>query len=420
MNFDIRCAQRDTFTQEGAGVYPARHADGGGMKTLATLLIFLLLAGCASAPPAPPTPSHLFSDANFSPATERIGADDLFALNAEMRTYLNSTAFRAQLRAKGTEHGLVDALYQKGELKLEYDAAMTRNAAQTYQARSGNCMSLVIMTAAFAKELGLEVNFQNVVVDQTWRRSGDLYTASGHVNLSLGKPMSGNMRNSDAERTLTIDFLPQQDMAGYRTRPLDEKTIIAMYMNNRAVEALAQKQFDNAYWWARAAVAQDPSFTVAYNTLGVIYQRHGNALLAERVFRSALEREPENLVVMQNLVPLLAALGKGEESQALARRVARIEPNPPFHYFNLGMAAMYRHDYKSAQALFAREVRRAPYYHEFHFWLALACLRLGETAQARVQMALALDTSTTRDSRDRYSAKLAHLRAHDPPLLHLD
>jgi Tfp pilus assembly protein PilF len=385
------------------------------MKTLATLLMFLLLAACAGAPPAPPVPSRLFSDAAFGAPSERIGAADLFAMSPEMRAYLDSAGFRAQVRAKGAERGLVDALYEKGELKIEYDAAMTRNAAQTFQARSGNCMSLVIMTAAFAKELGMNVRYQEVVVEDTWRRSGDLYMASSHVNLSLGQAQRGNVRNYDAAiRTLTIDFLPAKDIAGYRSHPLEEAAIVAMFMNNRAVEALLQNRIDNAYWWARAAIAEHPSFIGAYNTLGVIYQRHGDRLLAERTFRMALEREPENVVIMQNLAPLLAVLGKHEESQSLARRAASIEPNPPFHYFNLGMKAMQRSDYQAAKTLFAREVQRAPYYDEFHFWLGVAYLRLGEAAQAREQIVLALDTSTTRDGRALYSAKLAHMRAQNP------
>jgi tetratricopeptide (TPR) repeat protein len=94
--------------------------------------------------------------------------------------------------------------------------------------------------------------------------------------------------------------------------------------------------------------------------------------------------------------------------------MAAIEPNPPFHFFNLGMKAMERHDYQAARAMFEREVRRAPYYDEFHFWLGIAWLRLGEAGQARAQIALALDTSTSRDTRALYSAKLAHLRAQDP------
>jgi Tfp pilus assembly protein PilF len=385
------------------------------MKILATLLIGLLvpllLAGCASAPPAPPAPTQLFSDTRFDAPSERVNADEVFAVSAAMRAYLDSPAFRAQVRSKGVEQGLVDALYKKGELKLDYDSGMTRNAAQTFQALSGNCLSLVIMTAAFAKELGLNVYYQGVVVDESWRRAGGLYLASSHVNLSLGKPLSSYPRGVGADRTLMIDFLPSEQMAGYRTYSLEEAAIVAMYMNNRAVESLLQGRIANAYWWARAAITHNPAFIVAYNTLGVVYQRHGDGPLAERTFRAALEREPENVAVMQNLAPLLAALGKNDESAALAKRVAALEPYPPFHFFNLGMKAMENRDYLAAKTLFEREVRRAPYYDEFHFWLGIACLRLGEAGQASEQIALALNTSTTRDGRAQYSAKLAHLRA---------
>jgi Flp pilus assembly protein TadD len=386
------------------------------MKTMAARLFFLAMAACATAcsslPPAPAAPpADLFGDTNFKPASEPVGADGLFDLSPAMRTHLSTPAFRAQLRNKGVARGLVDALYAKGELKLEYDASTTRNAAQAFDARSGNCMSLVIMTAAFAKALGLEVHYQNVVAVESWRRSGSLYLASSHVNLSLDKPQSQSMRVFEAvEQPLTIDFLPPEDMAGYRKLPLEESAIVAMYLNNRAVETLVLDRVDDAYWWARAAVEKNPAFVAAYNTLGVIYRRHGDTLLAERSFRLALEREPDNLIVMQNLVPLLATLGKNEESQALARRVAAIEPNPPFHFFALGMKALERQDYKEAKALFAREVARAPYNDEFHFWLGVAMLRLGESAQAKEQIALALDSASTRDGRELYSAKLALLR----------
>ena len=75
------------------------------------------------------------------------------------------------LRNKGAREGLIDAIYSEGQLKIEYDSVMTRNAAQAFAARSGNCLSLVIMTAAFAKALGLPVRFQSVSVDETVSRS---------------------------------------------------------------------------------------------------------------------------------------------------------------------------------------------------------------------------------------------------------
>ena len=124
-------------------------------------------------------------------------------------------------RRVGRQRAIVDAL-QRGQLKLEYDSELTRNAAEAFAARSGNCLSLVLMTAAFAKALDLPVAYQKVFVADEWARVGDIYLAIGHVNLTLGK------RATDAGGTahrvgvkplesegLTIDFLPPDDMIAH-------------------------------------------------------------------------------------------------------------------------------------------------------------------------------------------------------------
>lgn len=369
-------------------------------------LLFSLLTACASVKPAAPALGPLLADDAFGAPSEPVSTEHLFTLSADMRAYLGSPEFRAHLRKRGSKLGLVDALYQKSKLKIEYDASTTRSASGTYAARAGNCLSLVIMTAAFARELGLEVRYQSVYSEHNWWRKGNIYLASTHVNLSI----IGAGADDPAARTgLTIDFLPPEDMRGYRTHALDQAEIVGMYMNNRAAEAMLQDRLDDAYWWARAALLHDPSSVTAYNTLGVVYQRHADSALSERVFRAALEREPENVIVMQNLVPVLGALGKTEEAQALQRRVASIEPHPPYHFWHQGMKALDAGDFKQAKTLFERELARAPYNDEFHFWLAVACLRLGEHALARQQLALAVNTSTTEQMRGLYASKLAQL-----------
>ena len=119
------------------------------------------------------------------------------------------------------------------------------------------------------------VRFQSVVVEDTWSRHGSLYFLVGHVNLTLGtRPPALGTRLDDGE-SLTIDFLPPPDLRGIHWRAIEEKTILAMYMNNRAAESLSAGRTDDAYWFAREAIRQDPAFHAAYNTLGVVYQRHG-------------------------------------------------------------------------------------------------------------------------------------------------
>ena len=62
--------------------------------------------------------------------------------------------------------------------------------------------------------------------------------------------------------------------------------------------------------------------------------------------------------------------------------------------------------------MFAKEVERAPYYHEFHFWLALSYLGLGDYDKARKQLTLAMENSTTRSDHDLYAAKLDRLTSY--------
>jgi tetratricopeptide (TPR) repeat protein len=399
------------MTRNGATAARARHvaAKEGLMKLLALMTASLLLAACATTPPAPQQPEQLFSDSLFRAPSVKVSAADVFAISPEMRQYLDHDVAKL-VRSRGRQHALFDALYHPGQLKLEYDAGMTRNAAQAFDARAGNCLSLVIMTAAFAKEMGLTVRYQNVFADETWSRNGDFYLAIGHVNLSLGRKQMEAQFGRNEYDLMTIDFLPPTDLRGQRTWVIDEPTIVAMYLNNRAVESLTSDHPDDAYWYAREAIVQQPRFMAAYNTLGVVYQRHGNLAEAQRAFEFVLEREPANTRSMSNLALVLNDQGHVAAAAELTRKLQQMEPDPPFAYFKRGLAAMEQGNYRLARDMFAKEVDRAAYYHEFHFWLALAEIGLGDMAGARKHIAIAIENSTTRKDHDLYAAKLDRLQ----------
>jgi Tfp pilus assembly protein PilF len=381
------------------------------MKVFAILIVVLALAGCASAPSQ--TPQGIEHDALFAPPSQPVRAADVFAVSPEMKAFIASDIARL-VHLKGARRGLFEALRDKAGLSLEYDSAVTRNAQDAFAARKGNCLSLVIMTAAFAKEMGLPVRFQNVFTDEIWSRNGSFYLSIGHVNVVIGgthvEPGYGHY-DIDA---MIVDFLPPADVRSLRSWVIDESTIVAMYMNNHAVEALMSGNVDDAYWWAREAVRQDPHFLGAANTLGVVYRAHGNLVEAERALDYVLAVEPDNTTALANLVTLLKQRGDVAKAQKTAERLARIEPTPPFAYFERGIAAMKAGDYRLARDMFTREVDRAAYYHEFRFWLALAYLGLGDMDKARANMTIAIENSPTSGERELYAAKLARMRAGVP------
>jgi tetratricopeptide (TPR) repeat protein len=373
-------------------------------------VVCLLLAACATPPPQIPPPEFLLNDSLFAPPSQQVSTDDLFALSEPMKVYLR-TQINREVRIRGPQQALIYALYEKDHLKLQYDASATRNAAQAFEARAGNCLSLVILTTAFAKELGLKVRYQSAYLEETWSRAGDLLVRSGHVNVTLDRRLAdaGSVMGPDGG-AMTIDFLPAEDLRGLRARDVAEETIVAMYMNNKAVEALADGQLEDAYAWSRAAIRYNPHFLSSYNTLGVVYMRRGELGWAEKAFNYVLEREPTHVRAMANLLHALSRLGRESEAAALSRRLAQIEPIAPFHYFNLGRLAMEQENFRLARDLFAKEVARADYHAEFHFWLALANYKLGEIEPAHKHLSLAIQNSVTRKDHDLYAAKLAWLQ----------
>ena len=378
----------------------------------ALILTAALLIGCANTPTVAP-PSAIFQDALFAPSAQAIRAADVFAFTPAMQDYLNAQVM-PMLRVRGQHQGLVDALYTRGKLKLDYDAGSTRNAAEAFEARSGNCLSLVIMTGAFAKQLGLTVRFQSVFVDEAWSRIGGIAFLSGHVNLTLGAaPRNAHGMPFGAD-IMTVDFLPAEAIRGQRVRVIEEATIVAMFMNNRAAENLNDGQIDEAYWWAREALQQDPKYITAINTLGVIYRRHGNSAAAEQALRHVLAQEPGNVQALSNLVLVLKDQSRASEAAVLQAQLLQLQPVPPFKYFDEGLLAMQKGDYQTAKRLFEKEIARSAYFHEFYFGLALANYGLGNLTEARKALTLAAENSTTRDSQQLYTAKLAWLKSQRP------
>ena len=103
------------------------------MKSAAIVLLSLIVGACATAP-TPQEADRLFNDRLFAAPSVRIDGADVFAVSPEMKRYLESDVARL-VRLRGRQRGLFEALYDRGQLKLEYDAAKTRNASEAFAAR---------------------------------------------------------------------------------------------------------------------------------------------------------------------------------------------------------------------------------------------------------------------------------------------
>lgn len=375
-----------------------------------SVLLAVALSACASTR-QPTDITALLHDDLFQAVADAPSEAAVFALSPAMQQYADKH-LRHVPTAHDARRALIGALYQRDELRLSYDAGATRNAAQAFDARAGNCLSLVIMTAAFAKYLGMPVSYQSVHIEDTFSRNSDLLFVNGHVNLVLGRPLRRARLGEADPDLLTIDFLPAEQLRGLHSQTLAEPTILAMYMNNRAAEALGAGRLNESYAWARQALRHDPHFLAGINTLGVLYLRAGHWQPAENALRHVLAVQADHTSALANLSHVLTQSGRLAEAQTLRMRLAQLQPQPPFVFLDRARSAITARDYAQARDLLKQELRLQPYQSEVHFWLAVAYFRLGETERATQHLALAVDNSTTQQSQALYAGKLALMRAN--------
>ena len=146
----------------------------------------------------------------------------------------------------------------------------------------------------------------------------------------------------------------------------------------------------------------------------MIYQRRGLAAAAERAYAAALARDERHKSALQNMAKLLEQGGRAAAAAIYTARLAQIERDPPFAFFDRGVAAAKAGDFRSARELILREMRRDPDYHEFHFWLAVADYGLGDVEGAKSHLGAAMRNSVTTREQAIYASKLRSLDPNAP------
>lgn len=374
------------------------------------LCLAVLLSACAQTPRAPQADTALWTDTGLGPPAQWPDAAAALRPGPAMLDYLDHS-LRPAARRQGALAALVEAMTRSGQIQVVYDASTTRTAAEAFEARSGNCLSLVLLTAALAEDLGLQVEFREVLTDTQWSRLAGMHVGNTHVNLALGPRLPPFSSEHVSGAQTVIDFLPPEAVRDLPARRLERRRVLAMYLNNRAAEWLVQGDLATARAWSLAAVAEDPGYPASYNTLGVVFQRHGRGDLAERAWRLGLAQAPEHPALLANLAAALRTQHRQAEALPLETVLARVEGTAPFTYLVRGLAALRAGNPADAREWLLKELARDPDYHEIHFALAQAELQLGRPAQALVHLQRASAESPRPELRSLYLAKAERLRS---------
>lgn len=282
-------------------------------------------------------------------------------------------------------------------LRLEYALTPTRNAADTYAAREGNCLSFVNLFVGLARHQRLNPFYVEVTDYQRWNYRQGMVVSRGHI--VAGMYVDGELK--------TYDFLPYRAKAYKDFHPIDDITAAAHYYNNLGAEALLDGNIEDGLHFTRLANQIDPAFTKAINNLGVAYSRSGELEKAIETYRRGLEIDETNVALLTNLARGFQQQGRIDEALATLAKVEGINTTNPFFYIYKGELALAQGDHEQALTYMVEALRRDREMPEVHLGLVKVYVAAGNLRKARQHLERALRLDATNAEARRFAAMLA-------------
>jgi Flp pilus assembly protein TadD len=323
---------------------------------------------------------------------------DILALDARARQFA-AERVPANINRDDRFRALVDAVFSKGGLDITYGNTATKTAQQTFDSGSGNCLSFTLLFVALAREVGLEAYFHEVSEALSWDRRGDVVVVNMHMYAEVEIDNGTNR----------VDFLPGQTKHYLATRRIGDQRVLAHYLNNLGVEALAAGDLDGALAHFRDSTTADETLAAAWTNLGVARRRKNDFKAAEESYGRALAIDSSDVTAQWNLASLYLAVGRIDDGERLVAKVEERRQRNPFYQFRQGLMALSERQPKDAVEHLRLAVRLLPEAADFHELLAEAHLEAGHSKRASASLRRALALSDDPAERTRLEARLEDL-----------
>lgn len=379
------------------------------------LIVSTLIAGCGSlstrqieretlANRAPELNEQLFGSPRPVPEFS-----EMLALTPEQQTdFLRF--FRSQVKSRLEPHKRLYAYLTQELSDVEFHHH-TLPASTAVQTRSGNCMSLALVTAAYARLADIEIDWQLSETDPVYSLEGSVIYSANHIQTRL---YQRNYSESAATFLFTRSWLLVDYFTGAPPRGgkiLRKPEVIAHVYQNMGAEAMTDGRLEDAFWLLREGLSHDTEDPNLYNALAVLHRRAGDEQTAEQLYRFTLDEFGDQLIVLRNYHRLLLNQSRAREADELNNRIMALRDPDPFPLLSLGDEAADSGNLDLALNHYRRAGDIAPYLPEVHLRIARVHAHQGNLRRAQRALREARDRARNTPEKERYEAKLAALES---------
>jgi len=182
------------------------------------------------------------------------------------------------------------------------------------------------------------------------------------------------------------------------------------------------------YQAALAAYAKAPPSATVWNKMGIAYQMMFNLKDATHCYKESLELEPKNPNVLNNLATIYDSQKEYGQAEKLYKKALKLDPKSALVLKNLGTNLLSQHKntrgwemYEQALSIDPQifEDRNSPQVQNpatveqrgvMNYYMALGCVRVGQTACALQYLRMAMDEGYTTPKKVASDLAFASLR----------
>jgi tetratricopeptide (TPR) repeat protein len=291
---------------------------------------------------------------------------------------------------------LLYAVMGDGTFDLIYDD-ITRTAQETFHDQRGNCLSFTNMFVAMSRRLGLDSNYQEVLVPPDWSVSGQTFIFNLHINVQV---------DLDGHSDQMVDFNMYDFRIKYDRRIVSDSRARAHYFNNMGVEYMLKGDTLLAFANYRESIRADSSFSPAWVNLGILNNREGYPNYAEAAYLQALNAGDAKMITLSNLAALYEQEGRPELAAQYQKQVESHRMRNPYYHYQLARTAFDNGDYEAAIDHLKVAVRKNKNDDTFYYLMSLSYFNSGEKEAAKRWMKKAEDVAEVDDDKKKYHRKL--------------
>jgi len=318
----------------------------------------------------------------------------------------------------------------------EFDVTETYSLTELNNNRKINCLSFSALFVAAARYVNVPADFQLVFAPPYWDKQNSSWINNQHINVTgflnnsdtldlrsgVGTPVQsyynvnpGNfvtfLSSNDSDKRsfrYVADINPAIVSVRIKRQIIDEQHVLSLFYSNKSIEKLLQEDLGVAYQYSKAAISAHPDSALAWNNLGVLYNRVDQPDYAIEAFERAIQLDAGALSAKSNLARLYNDKGMQDQAAVLELEVAAFRNQNPYYHSALAEESFADGDLGSAKSQLESAIERK--HNEFYFYHQLAKVnqQLGNMDSVFDNLRLARRHARGED-RARFSGKLKQL-----------